>query len=139
MPKRTRAQRERRGASDEVVRVLANAFGFESADDYGCANEAALPRLRARYARTARRARALTKVSAFVARHTDSPAPLRRSSRSNEQQAQEQQAQAFELLLWADAGTSTRTGRGTSTTGVARGRATGSARARGCSYFATKE
>ena len=29
------AQRDRRGASDEVVCVLAHAFGFESAGDYG--------------------------------------------------------------------------------------------------------
>ena len=64
-----RAQRDRRGASDEVVCVLAHAFGFESADDYGRANEAALSRLRARAARDARRARALTKVNAFVPRH----------------------------------------------------------------------
>ena len=35
MPKRTRAQRDRRGTSDEVVCVLAHAFGFESAGDYG--------------------------------------------------------------------------------------------------------
>ena len=59
------AQRDRRGASDEVVCVLAGAFGFESADDYGRANEATLPRLRAQ----ARRARALAKVNAFVSRH----------------------------------------------------------------------
>ena len=59
------AQRDRRGASDEVVCVLADAFGFESADDYGRANEATLPRLRAQ----ARRARALAKVNAFVSRH----------------------------------------------------------------------
>ena len=58
------AQRDRRGASDEVVCVLADAFGFESADNYGCANEATLPRLRAQ----ARRARALEKVNAFVSR-----------------------------------------------------------------------
>ena len=38
------AQRDRRrGASDEVVCVLADAFGFESADDYGRANEATCP------------------------------------------------------------------------------------------------
>ena len=99
MPKRTRAQRDRRGTSDEVVRVLAHAFGFESAVDYGRANEAALSRLHVRYARAARRARALTKVNAFVARHTESPAPLRRSSSSNKQHAQEQQqAQASELF-----------------------------------------
>ena len=59
------AQRDRRGASDEVVCVLAGAFGFESAGDYGRANEATLPRLRAQ----ARRARALAKVNAFVSRH----------------------------------------------------------------------
>ena len=59
------AQRDRRGASDEVVCVLAGAFGFESADDYGRANEATLSRLRAQ----ARRARALAKVNAFVSRH----------------------------------------------------------------------
>ena len=59
------AQRDRRGASDEVVCVLADAFGFESADDYGRANEATLSRLRAQ----ARRARALAKVNAFVSRH----------------------------------------------------------------------
>ena len=59
------AQRDRRGASDEVVFVLADAFGFESADDYGRANEATLSRLRAQ----ARRARALAKVNAFVSRH----------------------------------------------------------------------
>ena len=59
------AQRDRRGASDEVVCVLADAFGFESADDYGRANEATLSRLRAQ----ARRARALAKVNAFVSRN----------------------------------------------------------------------
>ena len=35
IPKRTRAQRDRRGTSDAVVCVLAYAFGFESAGDYG--------------------------------------------------------------------------------------------------------
>ena len=70
MPERTRVQRDRRGASDEVVCVLAHAFGFESAGDYGRANEATLPRLRTpRAARAARRARALAKVIAFVSRH----------------------------------------------------------------------
>ena len=60
------AQRDRRGASDEVVCVLAGAFGFESVDDYyGRANEATLSRLRAQ----ARRARALAKVDTFVSRH----------------------------------------------------------------------
>ena len=58
--------RYRGGTSDEVVCVLAHAFGFESAGDYGRANEATLPRLRAQ----ARRARALAaKVNAFVSRH----------------------------------------------------------------------
>ena len=59
------AQRDQRGASDEVVCVLAGAFGFESADDYGRANEATFSRPRAQ----ARRARALAKVNAFVSRH----------------------------------------------------------------------
>ena len=54
-----------RASRDEVVCVLADAFGFESADDYGRANEATLSRLRAQ----ARRARALAKVNAFVSRH----------------------------------------------------------------------
>ena len=49
--------------------VLAHAFGFESADDSGRANEATLPRLCAQAARAARRARALEKVNAFVSRH----------------------------------------------------------------------
>ena len=65
-----RAQRDRRGTSDEVVCVLAHAFGFESAADYGRANEATtlLPRLRAQQqaARAARRARALAKANAFL-------------------------------------------------------------------------
>ena len=61
------AQRDRRGASEEVVCVLAGAFGVESAGDYGRANEATLSRLRAQA--QARRARALAKVNAFVSRH----------------------------------------------------------------------
>ena len=39
----TRAQRDRRGASDEVVCVLAHAFGFESAGDYGRAMRPLFP------------------------------------------------------------------------------------------------
>ena len=45
--------------------MLAGAFGFESAVDYGRANEATLSRLRAQ----AQRARALAKVNALVSRH----------------------------------------------------------------------
>ena len=45
--------------------MLAHVFGFESAGDYGRANEATLSRLRAQ----AQRARALEEVNAFVSRH----------------------------------------------------------------------
>ena len=91
MPKRTRAQRDRRGASDEVVRVLARAFGFESAGDYGRANEATkFARLRAQAARAARRARALTKVNAFVSRHGLAFSPPT---------VLEQQAQEYRVLV----------------------------------------
>ena len=59
--------------------MLAHAFGFESAGDYGRANEATLPRLRAQAARAARRrARALAKVNALVKVATDSPSPAPR-------------------------------------------------------------
>jgi len=79
------AQRDRRrGASDEVVCVLADAFGFESADDYGRANEATLSRLCAQ----ARRARALAKVSAFVSRHGLAFSPPMSPPTISEQQVQ---------------------------------------------------
>ena len=79
------AQRDRRrGASDEVVCVLADAFGFESADDYGRANEATLSRLRAQ----ARRARALAKVNAFVSRHGLAFSPPMSPPTISEQQVQ---------------------------------------------------
>ena len=58
------------------VCVLAHTYGFESAGDYGRANEATFPRLRAQAARAARRARALEKVNAFVSRHGLAFSPL---------------------------------------------------------------
>ena len=93
--------RYRRGTSDEVVCcVLAHAFGFEGADDdYGRANEATLPRLRAQ----ARRARALAKVNAFVSRHglafpppisPPTPPPISPPTTS------EQQVQVGNVLDW---------------------------------------
>ena len=85
LPKRT-AQRDRRGTSDEVVCVLAHAFGFESAVDYGRANEATFPRLSAQATRATQRARALAKVNAFVSR----PGLAFSPPTIPEQQAQEQ-------------------------------------------------
>ena len=90
------AQRDRRrGASDEVVCVLADAFGFESADDYGRANEATLPRLCAQ----ARRARALAKVSAFVSRHGLAFSPPSSPPTISEQQVQVDYGRANEATL----------------------------------------
>ena len=90
------AQRDRRrGASDEVVCVLAGAFGFESADDYGRANEATLSRLCAQ----ARRARALAKVSAFVSRHGLAFSPPSSPPTISEQQVQVDYGRANEATL----------------------------------------
>ena len=92
------AQRDRRrGASDEVVCVLADAFGFESADDYGRANEATLPRLCAQARR--RRARALAKVSAFVSRHGLAFSPPSSPPTISEQQVQVDYGRANEATL----------------------------------------
>ena len=75
--------------------MLADAFGFESADDYGRANEATLSRLCAQ----ARRARALAKVSAFVSRHGLAFSPPSSPPTISEQQVQVDYGRANEATL----------------------------------------
>ena len=87
IPKRTRAQRDRRGRRRTRSCVCARArVRLRERGRLRPCNEATFPRRRARAARAARRARALAKVNAFVSRHglTLSPPAI------PEQQAQEQ-------------------------------------------------
>ena len=87
IPKRTRAQRDRRGRRRTRSCVCARArVRLRERGRLRPCHEATFPRRRARAARAARRARALAKVNAFVSRHGFAFSP----PTILEQQAQEQ-------------------------------------------------